>query len=71
MSVNKLKISHKDGNSKTNSETFNTTLTSDIDSDTALAVDNWARSFVALSNDTYEDTEITSTQSINEILAGD
>lgn len=71
MATSKLKITHKDSNGKTNSETFNTTLDTSISSDTAVAVDTWAKAYCNLSTDNYNDTEITTTQSINEILAGE
>ena len=71
LATSKLKIMHKDANGKTNSETFNTTLNTNIGSDTAVAINTWALAYCNLSTDTYDDTEITSTQSINEILAGE
>lgn len=68
--VNKLVVKHKDssGSGKTNTENFYTTLNVGLSSDTAVAVDSWARGFVSLTSDTYEDVVISSTQSINEIL---
>ena len=71
MATSKLKITHKDANGKTNSEVFNTTLTTNVDSDTAIAINTWALAYCNLSTDNYNDTEITTTQSINEILAGE
>ena len=65
----KMKITHTDSAGKTNSESFYTTLTTDISSDTATAIDTWARAYCALSDDSYKDTEITETVSITEILA--
>ena len=65
----KMKISHADSAAKVNTEIFYTTLTTDISSDTAAAIDTWARAYCALSDDTYRDTEIIETVSINEILA--
>lgn len=69
--TSKMVVRHKDSLGKNNSETFNTTLTVDSVSDTAVAaaVDTWARSFVALSKDTYDDVSITESVSINEILS--
>lgn len=65
----KLKIIHKDGvTGKNNTEIYNTTLPVNLDSDTAVAVDNWARGVVNLSTDNYQDTEITETVSLNEII---
>lgn len=65
----KLKIMHRDSDGKNNSETFYTTLTANLSSDTAVAVDTWARAYVALSTDTYNDSQVIDTVSINEILA--
>ena len=69
--TSKMVVRHKDSLGKNNSETFNTTLTVDSVSDTAVAaaVDTWERSFVALSKDTYDDVSITESVSINEILS--
>ena len=67
--VSKLTVKHKDSNGKNNTEIFNTTLNVDLSSDTAIAVDSWARGFVSLTSDTYEDVVISSTQSINEKIA--
>lgn len=63
---NKMTIRHVNQMGTKATEIFKTTLTAALDSDTAVAVDSWAKSFVALSTDTYQDTEIQSTQSINE-----
>ena len=65
----KMKISHADSAGKVNTESIYTTLTTDISSDTAAAIDTWARAYCALSDDTYRDTEIIETVSITEILA--
>lgn len=67
--VSKLTVKHKDSSGKNNTEIFNTTLNVDLSSDTAIAVDSWARGFVSLTSDTYEDVVISSTQSINEKIA--
>lgn len=65
----KLKVLHESAKGKSNSELFYTTLNANVESDTAVAINTWARNFVALTTDTYEDTQITETVSINEILA--
>ena len=65
----KMKISHLDSAGKVNTESFYTTLTTNISTDTATAIDTWARAYCALSDDTYKDTEIIETVSITEILA--
>lgn len=65
----KMKITHRDSNGKLNSEIFYTSLKANIDSDTATAVDTWSRAFVALSKDTYDDTQIIETTSITEVIA--
>lgn len=65
----KLTVKHVDSNNKQNTEVFNTTLDVDMSSETALAIDAWARQFVNLTTDTYNDTVITSTLSINEKIA--
>lgn len=67
--INRIKIMHYDNLQKNNSEQWYTSLSADLDSDTALAVDSWARGVVALTTDIYKDTEITSVQSINEKIA--
>lgn len=67
--VSKLTVKHKDSSGKNNTENFYTTLNADLSSDTAVAVDSWARGFVSLTSDTYDDVVISSSQSINEILA--
>lgn len=70
--TNRLTVRHVNQMGSKSNEVFRTTLTADLDSDTAVAVDSWARQFVALSTDTYTDTEIESTQSINEkIMEGE
>lgn len=65
----KLTVKHVNANNKQNTEVFNTTLSTDISSETAIAVDTWARQFVYLTTDTYNDSTITSTLSINEKIA--
>lgn len=55
---------------KTNNEILYTTLDTNMSSDTAVAVTNWARNLVtSLSNDLYEHTAITTTGSLNEMVA--
>lgn len=53
---------------KKNSETFYTSLPANIDSDTAIAVADWARQYVNLTTDTYDDVEIQETSSVNAII---
>lgn len=70
--TSKLTVRHTDALGKKNTEIFNcdpTKINVNIDSDTAVVIENWARSFVALSNDTYQDSEISQNQSIAEIIA--
>lgn len=51
-------------------ESFNTTLGTDIQSDTAQAVTTWARNFItSISENSYGYTRIEETISIGEILA--
>lgn len=55
---------------KQNSEILNTVLSTDMSSDTAVAVSNWANNFVtSLSNDVYSHCKIESEISLNEILS--
>ena len=59
MATSKLTVRHTNVNgSKAN-----------IDSDTATAIDTWARAYVNISTDTYQDSEIQQNQSVNDILA--
>lgn len=69
--ASKMTIYHKDQQGKRNSENWHTPLqASNIDSSTAVAIANWARSMCqALTYDNYEDVVITSTVSINEQAA--
>lgn len=64
--ASRIKIIHYDSLHKNNSEQWATPLSADLDSDTAVAIDAWARAVVALTTDTYKDTEITTIQSINQ-----
>lgn len=71
---NKLTIYHSDQtgilNSKRNSESFNTSLDTNMSSDTAVAVHNWAANMIGtLSNDEYEHSVIETSASLNEILS--
>ena len=70
----KLKVKHA-GMTQTgatnNTEIFRTSLKiEDIDnnSDTALALDTWARAFVNLSTDEYRSVDITATAELAEII---
>ncbi len=68
----KLTVKHKDNLSKRSTEIFNANpnvISNSMSSDTAVALDTWAKGFVALSTDTYEDTEVSSTFSLNEFVA--
>lgn len=72
MSTVKLTLRHVDSLGKKNSEIFTcdpAKINANISSDTAVAIDTWARGLVALSTDTYSDSEITQTQSVNEIIS--
>ena len=72
MSTAKLTIRHTSNLGVKGSEIFTcdpVKINANIDSDTAVAIDTWAKQFTALSTETYSDTEITETQSINEIIA--
>ena len=72
MATAKLTVRHVDNLGKKNTEIFNcdpAKINVGISSDTAVAIDTWARSYVALSNDTYSDSEISQIQSVNEIIA--
>lgn len=72
MSTVKLTIRHVDNLGKKNTEIFTcdpAKINANISSDTATAIDTWARGFVALSTDTYSDAEITQTQSVDEIIS--
>lgn len=73
---NRLTIYHSDQtgilNSKLNSESFATSLSTDMSSDTAVAVHNWAENLIStLSNDVYEHSVIQTSASLNEILSED
>lgn len=55
---------------KQNSEILNTSLATNMSSDTAVAVSNWANNLVtSLSNDVYGHCKIESEISLNEILS--
>lgn len=71
---NRLTIYHSDQtgilNAKRNSESFKTTLDTNMTSDTAVAVHNWAQNLVtSLSNDEYEHSVIETSASLNEIIS--
>ena len=72
MASTKLKVKHIDSTGKkVNTEIFNcsSAINTNISSDTAIALDTWAKGFVSLSADSYDDCEITTTQSLNELVA--
>lgn len=69
----KMKIKHAklDADGGNNSEIFRTPLRiEDIEnsSDTAVALDTWARSFVNLSTDEYRGVEFTATADLTQII---
>jgi len=71
MATSKMSVIHRDGNYRKNTENFEcdpNKINVNIDSDTAVAVYNWALSYVALSKDSYDDVQISQTQNINEII---
>lgn len=68
----KLTVYHRANDSKLSSEVFKgnpTVINSDMSSDTAVLLDTWAKGFTNLSTDTYEDTTINISYSLNEIIA--
>lgn len=72
----KLTVKHQDnsqvGTSKRNTEIFTANpnvINSNMSSDTAVTLDTWARAFVALSTDTYEDTEVSSSFSLTAYIS--
>ena len=72
MATSKMTVRHTSNTTKKNTEIFNcdpSKINVNISSDTAVAIDTFARAFVNLSKDIYNDTEISQTQSINEILS--
>lgn len=69
----KMKINHVelDADGGKNSEIFRTPLRiEDVenDSDTAVAIDTWARAFVNLSTDEYRGVEFTATADLTQII---
>jgi len=72
MATSKLTIRHTDVYGNKNTEIFTcdpAKINVSIDSDTATAIDTWARAFVNLTTETYQDCDISQVQSVNEILA--
>ena len=66
----KLTIQSRDSNSKLINENFKISDSYELpDSDTAVIIDTFARGIVNLTTNTYQDSVVTRTQSINEILA--
>lgn len=68
----KITVKHYSPDNKNNTEIFNcdpTKINVNMSSDTAVAVRTWALGFVSLSADTYQDVEITQTNSVNSIIA--
>lgn len=68
----KMTVKHYDTERKNNTEVFNCDPSifnaGTIASDTAVVVDTWAKAFTALTTETYDDTVIQTSQSINEVL---
>ena len=68
-----FKVSAKDALGNTNSTNFKTNLTmaqiKDTTTGKATLLDTFGRALIDLTTDTYTDTTITETASINEILA--
>lgn len=69
----KLKVKHVSATQVDSNEVFNLNIpaSSFRDSDTAIAFDAWARSFVNLSTDTYDDCEISEMKIIEKIANPD
>lgn len=69
---NTFTVRHIDNlGSSTNSERFNFALkVNDIDSDTAIALDTFARAMTALTTDTYNDSEIVTARNLETIAGG-
>ncbi len=68
----KMTVKHATALGKKNTEIFNcnpAVIDADISSDTAVAIRNWAVGFVNLTTDTYDDVDITTVQSVNEIIS--
>ena len=72
MATSKLTVRHTNVNGSKATEVFTcdpAKINVNIDSDTATAIDTWARAYVNISTDTYQDSEIQQNQSVNDILA--
>ena len=69
---NKLTVKHINSNaSKINNESFNFALTiPQIDSDTAVAIYNWAIGYTNLTKDTYTDCQIKTVKCVESIAGG-
>lgn len=71
---NKMTVRHTDNIGDTGTEIFNVNFTvQELNSDTVKAaqVDTWAKGYVGLSVDTYDDSKITSTNSVERIARGE
>lgn len=67
----KLLVKHANALGRTYTETFYCNpekINVNISSDTATAIDTWARSFIALTTEAYGDSEIVQTASVIEII---
>lgn len=72
MATSKLTVRHTDANGNKATEIFicdPAIINVNIDSDTATAIDSWARGFVNLTTETYQNCDISQVQSVNEILS--
>lgn len=66
-----LRFYHVDENAKKYTEKISTNISvATLTKTTAGYIDTWARAMVALTYDSFYDSEITSVQSLNEYLAG-
>ena len=69
--ANSLTVTHKSVSQASNSERFNFALEiSDIDATTAQQIDTFARAFVNLTTDTYDDTYIITAKNLETIAGG-
>lgn len=66
-------IYHKNALGQTNSESFNFALTIEqcYDSDTATALDNFARGYCNLTTDTYNDCKIKRIVNLDSLAGGE
>lgn len=69
---NKFTIMHRDALTNVNSESFNFALTVEqcYDTDTATALDNFARGYCNLTTDTYYDCKIKTVVNLDSLAGG-